>query len=240
MEAASIAPEAWTPEAEQRLKHPRHRGRYWPDDAGQKRHALVSAGNGEGRIYWLVDAASRRVEGAKFLAYGDKGSLPVLDVWSELATGRSVEQALEIAPLEIAGVLGVTEASWSPDMSFLRDLKARVFEAARQLEVPELPAIRPYVRKPRTEMDERDLAWLPLGAPQKIRKVQHEMARCLRARTGHGERDAEVYNVRRDLEVEVLFAADVKPEERPLLLQFMQDAGRGALHPGLEFREVQR
>lgn len=224
-----------TPEARARLLSPHRRGRFWPDQAADRRLGLLTASGEQATVYWLVDPKTRTIQETRFLAYGDNTSVPIIDSFCEMAEHLTLEQACSLANRQIADDLGY-ESVAEGEFAFLEKLRGRIISAS--LEIPEPNLAKPYRRKSRELMDDSDRAWLPLSAPAKIVALQKEIASCLQKRTHISPELVEVYNVHNDLAVSLRFHPQVPRQERPTLLKFLNEACRSSLHPSLNIHEV--
>jgi NifU-like protein involved in Fe-S cluster formation len=222
--------------ADERLRHPRTRGAFLPVDAARRQLGLlaVSDAAGQARISWLVDLDTRIIEDARFLAFGALASHPLTDAFTELVRGRTVTDACALTLDQVESLLRddpLTPAVPAGAADFIRDLQARAEVAAPALTLLPRPADLPtYTRKRRQDWSAEDSAWLPLGLMQKMQRVQAQADRILGA--GFPGVTAEITGLHDDLQVEVRFAG-LAAEQVPTAGRMLQDALRGALHPGL-------
>ena len=222
-----------------RILKPGHRGRLTARDSAETQWGLVSANNGEGKLYCLVDMKDRMVKKARFLSFGALKSLPILDAFCELAGGRSLVAACATTRADLQGRISDMGAG-DADFAFLQDLQAQLLSNIETTVVePPLDLENlPYQRKAEKDMDERDRAWIPLGAPAKIIKLGEVAARVIIERTVFHPGDISIYDVARDFNVKVRFAAQVPRQQRPTLLQFIAEACRSDLHPHIQVSEA--
>lgn len=219
-----------------RIKGPTKRGRLTREDAAESRLGLVSAGNAEGRIYLLVDPAELTIEKARFLAYGKLESILAFDAICVLAEGRRLPELTLLSDVEMLEEIGMESEL---DFSWKEDLLSGIQDLEVQVEDPSADAPKIYKRKDKEDMNEQDLAWLPLSAPIKIAKVQEVVDAVIPERTNLPATAVEIFNVKRDLLVQLRFSDEVAPAQQPLLLQFVQEACRSALHPEVNVEEVE-
>jgi NifU-like protein involved in Fe-S cluster formation len=227
--------------AANRLRKPLRRGAFRPIDAARRQLALLTVADeqGQSRIYWLVDPPSRRIEDARFLAFGDLGSHPVADAFCEAVRGRTLDEmtAISLESLEAAlrdepNAPAFGDAGLAP-LGFVRELQVlAVAAAAAGLTVPPKPIEKQvYSRKREADWDQQDRAWLPLSLLRKIARVQQAVDAVLAAHTGRALR-AEISGLHDDFRCVVRFSG-LQAEEVPTLARQVEDRLKAAVHPGL-------
>lgn len=220
-----------------RIRSPRFRGKLTKLDSAETQMGLLDAGNGEGKAYLLVEPESGVVSKAKFLSFGQLKSIAALDVFCEKAVDRNV---LELHGLKAGDMAAECEGLNEGDFDFLSPIVDSLAEALPTMTVEEPVEDKPgaYKRKEKNEMNEVDQAWLPLGAPQKLSKLQAVVDRVVPERTEYSSDKVELYNLQRDLAVQVKFKDEVQTSHRPLILGFLDSAMKGELHPEITLEEV--
>lgn len=233
--------EQFSSHLQDRIKKPVCRGQFTAVDSAENQWGLLSVGNGEGKVYVLVNPETRRVEKAKFLAFGELTSILLLDAYCVLIVGRAVDQLPYLDQLDIVKELNLSPEDPSLDYSWISDFSQRLVAGLTGMKVEAPLEDKPgaYKRKEKEDMNEADLAWLPLGAPQKIVKVEELLKTVMPKRTAYTAQDVQLYNVERDLKVKVKFKDVVESTHRPLILGFIQEACRGELHPEMLVEEVE-
>ncbi len=226
-----------TAKALARLKKPRTRGSFQPIDAARRELGLLSVADagGQARIYWLVDLPTGTIVDARFLAFGDLGSHPIADAFSELVRGRTVDDACRLSGEQIDMALrdDPTAAAFGDPAAyvFVRDLQDRAERELPQVRLLPKPADAAiYVRKRKADWTPADEAWLPLNLLKKAAKVDAIAERALGERMV-GNATYRVDAINDDFRVVVRFSG-VPDEQVPTLCQFLQDALR-AIHPQL-------
>ena len=243
MIAPTHVPAGLSARALTRLRKPRSRGAFAPIDAARRQLGLLAVADrlGQMRISWLVDIATRVVEDARFLAFGDLGSHPLGDVLCESARGRTVADACQLTFEQLEALLRDDPATAAfpagrlPEA--LHDLQARALAAAETLVLLPKPAeVVKYERKRKQDWNDDDLKWLPLSLLKKIAAVQPTIARVLGERVG-GAAAWSVEGLHDDFHV-VLAIGGTEPEQLPTLAKLVEDALRQVLHPHLSVEAV--
>lgn len=222
----------------ERVRKPLFRGRLTSKDSAETQWGLVIAGNGEGKVYWLVEMNEKIVKKARFLSFGKIQSISLLDGFCELAEEKSLEKACSLSITEIAELIGENPAELDADV--IKDLQSQVLNniGSVVVEEPIEESEKGYQRKDERDMDEHDRAWIPLGAPDKIRKVNELLSRVLRERTSYGLEEVTLYDISRDFLIKIKYAEGVVVSERPTLTKFFAEACRSEIHPQLKVEEV--
>jgi NifU-like protein involved in Fe-S cluster formation len=231
-----MPPATMSAAARQRLKLPRTRGAFQAIDAARRQLGLLSVADGQGqaRIYWLVDLATRTIADARFLAFGDLTSHPVADAFTELVRARSVEEACRLdaatveAPLRdqaqepAFGTLGLAP------LDFLRDLQARALAELPLVKLLEKPEEKPlYQRKRKQDWTPEDERWFTLSLLRKIARIDAVAGAVLRQRLAGASLTIE--GLHDDFRVVMLFAG-LEAEQVPTVAQFIQDALHDQIH----------
>lgn len=234
---------ALSTKAQARLKKPRTRGAFKTVDAARRQLGLLSVADakGQGRLYWLVDPATSVIEDARFLAFGDLASHPVLDAFTELSRGNTVADACRLAPEQIDSLLRddpVTPAVPEETYAAVRDLQARAEAALPELEVPPLPAeVVRYVRKRKADWTAEDEAWLPLNLFKKAAAVEEILGAVLHEKLADRPVSWRLDGINDDFLVRIRFTG-LPAEEVPTLCRFLEDALRAQVHSQLSVEEV--
>jgi NifU-like protein involved in Fe-S cluster formation len=224
--------------AEARLRQPLRRGAFRPRDAARRRLGLLSVADGDGqaRIYWLVDLASQRIEDARFLAFGDLASHPIADAFCEEVRQRTVTEAcalpasaVELALRDDPATPAFGDAGLAP-LAFLADLQARALAALPAVELLPAPVEKiVYQRKREADWDAADRAWLPLSLLRKVGKADAVIGKALAERApGASHRIDGLHD---DFRV-VVRLDGVAADQAPTLGMLLADALH-VLHPGL-------
>jgi hypothetical protein len=222
---------------QERIRRPKNRGKLTQLDSAETQLGLLGAGNGEGKAYLLVEPDSGLVQKARFLAYGRLQTIAALDLFCEAAVEKNVLELNGLKASELAASCDGLEPS---DFDFLPPIIDDLAEALPTMTVEEPVEDKPgaYKRKEKNEMNESDLEWLPLGAPQKIAKLQIVIDEVIPERTEYKAKQVELYNVQRDLTVQLKFSEDVSSSHRPLVVGFLQSAMRADIHPEIIVEDV--
>lgn len=221
-----------------RLKKPRTRGAFMPVDAARRQLGLltVADGLGQARLYWLIDLATQEIADARFLAFGDLASHPVMDVFTELVRGRTVADACRLSAEQVEALLrdedgapAFGDAGLAP-LAFLRQLQERAEAALPAVTLLPKPADAPaYVRKRKADWTPADEAWLPLNLLKKAARVEAVIGEVLEKHRRAGVTH-RVDAINDDFRVLVRFGG--LPEEQvPTVAKFLEDALRGRCHP---------
>jgi NifU-like protein involved in Fe-S cluster formation len=224
--------------AEARLRQPLRRGTFRPRDAARRRLGLltVADGDGQARIYWLVDLASQRIEDSRFLAFGELTSHPVADAFCEEVRQRTVAEAcalpagaVELVLRDDPGVPAFGDAGLAP-LAFLADLQARALAALPAVELLPAPVEKiVYQRKREADWDATDRSWLPLSLLRKVGKADAVIAKALAEHApGASHRIDGLHD---DFRV-VLRLDGVVADQAPTLGLFLASALR-QIHPGI-------
>ena len=126
------------------------------------------------------------------------------------------------------------------DFEILGDLlkKLRTNLPKMQVSAPVQNQAGAYKRKAKEDMNEQDLSWLPLSAPQKIAKIEEIISKLVPERTSYLAQDLELYNVERDLKVMIRFNEKITIQHRALITQYLSEACQAQLHPEIIAIEV--
>lgn len=220
----------------ERLKKPRTRGTFQAIDAARRQLGLLSVADGQGqaRIYWLVDLATQIIVEARFLAFGTLASHPVADAFTACVRELRVEDAccLELAQVEMVlrdqstqpafGALGLEP------LDFLRDLQARALAELPQVKLLEKPEEKQvYQRKRKQDWTPEDERWFGLGLLRKIARIDAVAGGVLRQRLAQASFTIE--GLHDDFRVVMVFAG-MAAEQMPTATQFIQDALHDQIH----------
>lgn len=235
----------YPPVLQDRIRHPKFRGQLTKLDSAETQLGLLHAGNGEGTIYLLVDPKTSIVEKAKFLSYGKLSSILVFDTFCETIKGKPLEayDGIDIAHLKqlLLSELNTEELPFpEQDFETLEDILKKLRNGLPTMEVakPIEEKTGVYKRKAKEDMNENDLAWLPLSAPQKIAKVEEIIAHVVPERTSYLAEDVELYNIERDLNVFIRFSTNVQTQHKLLITQFLNEACQANCHPEIVISEA--
>jgi len=174
-----------TKTAEARLRKPQTRGAFRPIDAARRQLGLVqvSDGSGQAALSWLVDLDTKRVEDARFLAFGSAWSHPLADAFTQLTRGMTVAEACAIKPSSIEAMLrDRPDVASCPDseLAFIPDLQQRALAILPLVKLlPKQVEKQVYQRKRQQEWSDADKAWLPLSLLKKIKSVDEAVKRVL-------------------------------------------------------------
>lgn len=213
-------------------------------DSSETGLGLLSVGNEEGRLYWLVNDHSKIVERTTFLAYGKLESIPALDFFNEYAMNSHIEAACSA---DLNFITDKANSELEEDylkiehFTFLKDLQQKMLHALPHMKVAPPPekGKETYKRKDKKDMDEQDLAWLPLTAPKKIAKAEPYIHTCIKERGQLDPKLVSLYNIRNDLEIQLKFDSTIETEKIPTLIAFVEENLRSQLHPQISVNEVQ-
>jgi NifU-like protein involved in Fe-S cluster formation len=214
-----------------RLRAPARRGMFLPIDGARRERALLSVGNGQARIYWLVELATGRIDDARFLAFGDRWSHPVADAFSDLARGATVREvcALPAAQIDV-GLRDEPSVPSGADLTFVRQLQDAALAALPGLTVLEKPVEKAvYQRKREADWTTADRAWLPLSYLRKVGRVDGLIAATLADRLPGAVHRVEALHD--DLRIGVAIKGIDAPQ-KPTAARLLTDAVR-SIHPGL-------
>ncbi|MBA3936712.1 MAG: Fe-S cluster assembly protein SufB [Planctomycetes bacterium] len=218
-----------------RVRKPRTRGAFQPIDAARRELGLLSVGNGEARISWLVDLATGTIADARFLAYGSLASHAIADAFTELARGRTVADACLLTAEQVDSLLrddpltpACGDSALTP-FAFLSDLQAQAEHALPGVKLLPKPAEKVAYARPReADWTPEDRAWFTLSYLRKVARIDAIAARVLLARIGDGARQ-RIDKLNDDFRVVITFTG-MAAEQIPTAAQFVQDALRGELH----------
>jgi hypothetical protein len=218
-----------------RIRRPKLRGQFTTVDSSETQLGLLSAGDGEGKIYLLVDPKTSLVEKAKFLSYGALESILIFDAFCTVSIGRRVQDLSSI----LDAVFFKELEDVPLDFSGLKKCVQKLIDGLPKMVVSEPLDDKPgaYRRKAKEDMNEADLAWLPLSAPEKIARVEKLLAKTLRDKVQLAENLAKVYDLNRDLRLVITFDDQVESQHRALIVQFIQEACQSELHPEIQVEE---
>lgn len=221
--------------AEARLRAPRTRGAFRPIDAARRQLGLLQAADGQGQaaVSWLVDLETRRVEDARFLAFGSLWSHPAADAFTQLARGMTVDEACAIAPATVEAMLrdepGVPACPESV-LAFIPDLQRRALAALPLVKLLPKPVEKQvYQRKRQQDWSEADKRWLPLSLLKKIKAADDAVKRVLADKAPQATHRIE--GLHDDFRI-VCLVAGVSASERETLGLFLGSAIT-AIHPDL-------
>lgn len=224
-----------------RTKKPRTRGTFLPVDAARRQLGLLSVADGDGqaRLYWLVDLGSRIIEDARFLAFGDLASHAVMDAFTEAVRGRTVEDACRLSADQIEMLLR-GDAHGTPafaegiaPLAFLRGLQDAAEAALPAVKLLPRPIDAPaYVRARKADWSAEDQAWLPVTLFKKAAAVETIAAEVLRARVEDLGVTYRIDAINDDFRVVIAFAG-LPAEQAPTLAKFLEDALKARLHSHL-------
>lgn len=218
------------------VKSPSCRGQFTKQDSAETQFGLISAGNGEGKLYLLVEPSSFRVEKAKFLSFGKMSSILALEAYCLWAAGKTVAQLCHVSLGDLTEEINVEEGF---DIQMLRELGGalQVALSTMVVEAPIIESVENYRRKDKEHMSDLDLKWLPLSAPQKIALIEPLLSSTLLARTKLPLSAVSLYNVQMDLVVKLKFEDVVDHKERPLVMRFVESTLQAELHPEIRVEE---
>jgi NifU-like protein involved in Fe-S cluster formation len=222
---------------QERIRSPRFRGKLTKTDSAETQLGLLESGNGEGKAYLLVEPSTGVVQKARFLSFGRLKSIAAMDLFCEKAIDKNI---LELNSLGGAELTSSCEGMEEGDFDFLPPIAEGLAKALPDMIVEEPIEDKPgaYKRKEKNDMNDIDLEWLPLGAPQKIAKLQKVIDQVMPDRTEYLADKVELYNVQRDLTVQLKFAEEVASAHRPLIVGFLNSGFREELHPEITVEEV--
>lgn len=235
----------YPPVLQDRIRKPEFRGQLTQLDSAETQLGLLQASNSEGSIYLLVNPQTSIVEKAKFLSYGKLSSILVFDTFCESIKDQSLETYDEIDLDHLKHtLLAKLESEELPfpkdDFKTLEDILKKLRSSLPKMEVakPIEGKTGVYKRKAKEDMNEKDLAWLPLSAPQKIAKIEEVIAQVVPERTSYLAEDVELYNIERDLNVLISFSSKVQSQHKLLITQFIHEACQTHCHPEIVISEA--
>jgi len=214
-------------------------------DSAESQLGLLQAGNGEGTLYLLIDPQTSIAKKARFLSYGKLSSILIFDAFCEHIKDKAIETYDRVDYKLLQQLLleniDATELPFPQiDFETLDDLlkKLRANLPKMQVSAPIQNQVGAYKRKAKEDMNERDLNWLPLSAPQKIAQIEMIISKLVPERTSYLAEDLELYNVERDLNVMIRFNEKITPQHRALIIQYLSEACQAELHPEIIVSEV--
>ncbi|HEX3135459.1 MAG TPA: iron-sulfur cluster assembly scaffold protein [Planctomycetota bacterium] len=231
--------------AQGRLRKPRTRGAFAPIDAAKRQLGLlaVSDSAGQARLFWLVDLPTSTIADARFLAFGDLPSHPIMDAFTESVRGRTVVDACRLTAEQLEALLRddpVTPAFGDlglKPLAFLRELQDRAEALLPTVVLLPKPIERQvYQRKREADQSEADKAWFKLSLLKKIAKVDGISSRVLSERL-HGDAKLSIEGLHDDFRI-VVKLTGLAPEQVPTALQLIQDALHTEVHPDLLVEEL--
>ena len=235
----------YPPVLQDRIRKPKNRGQLTKVDSAESQLGLLQAGNVEGTIYLLVNPKTSVIERAKFLSYGKLSSILIFDVFCENAKGKSLEayDKIEINPLKDLLLYSI-ESDVLPfpehDFETLNHLLNKV-----RTDLPEMEVVEPtagktgvYKRKAKEDMNQQDLAWLPLSAPQKIAKVEELIQQVVPERTSYLAEDVKLFDIKRDLKVLISFKPKIETQHKALIKQHISESCQASLHSEIVISEA--
>jgi len=227
-----------------RLRKPRTRGAFAPIDAAKRQLGLLAVSDdaGQARLFWLIDLPTATIADARFLAFGDLASHPIMDAFTETVRSRTVSDACRLTPEQIEALLrddpmtpAFGEQGLKP-LAFLRDLQDRAEALLPTIALLPKPVERQvYQRKREADQSDTDKAWFKLSLLKKIGRVDAVAARVLRDLL-HPEATLSIEGLHDDFRV-VMTVSGLTPEQVPTALQLIQDALRTDVHPDLTVEE---
>ncbi len=224
-----------------RLKKPRTRGAFAPLDAARRQLGLLAVSDGEGqaRLYWLIDLATNTIEDSRFIAFGRLSSHPLMDAFSELSRGRTVSDAASLSIEQIDSLLRddpLTPSCDPREGDFIRDLQARALAALPAVRILPKPQEKvSYQRKRKQDWSPADEAWLPLSLLKKIAQVDRLLSELLP--TFAPGATAAIEGLHDDFRVVVTFTG-LAQEQIPTVCQMLTDALHSRLHPALRLENT--
>lgn len=239
------SPPPLPPKVLARTRKPRTRGTFLPVDAARRQLGLLSVADagGQARLYWLVDLASTVIQDARFLAFGDLASHAVMDAFTELVRGRTVEDACRLSAEQVEMLLRDDHgtpafADGLARLGFLRDLQDAAERALPTVRLLPRPVDAPtYVRARKADWSAEDEAWLPLSLFKKAAAVEGVAAEVLRARVEGLGVTYRIEAINDDFRVRIAFAG-LPPEQAPTLAKFLEDALKARIHQQLVVETV--
>ena len=221
-----------------RTRKPRTRGTFLPVDAARLQLGLLSVADagGQARLYWLVDLGTQVIEDARFLAFGDLTSHAVMDAFTELVRGRTVEDACRLSAEQIEILLRGDEhgapafADGLAPLTFVRELQDAAERALPAVTLLPRPIDAPaYVRKRKADWSAEDQSWLPLTLIKKAAAVEAIAAEVLSARVEGLGVTYRIDAINDDFRVVIAFAG-LPAEQAPTLAKFLEDALKVRVH----------
>ena len=230
--------------AEERLRHPRTRGVFAPIEAARRQLGLLAVADdqGQARIGWLIDLETTTIADARFLAFGDLASHPIVDAFTELCRGRTVAEACALSAADVEAKLRDDPATPAfgamglKPLSFIRDLQRRAAAVLPTVVLLPKPVEKQvYKRKRELDWSAADKTWFALSLLKKIGRVDSISGRVLRDRL-HGEAKLSIEGLHDDFRIMVKLTG-LAPEQVPTALQLIQDALKTEVHPDLSVVE---
>lgn len=227
-------------ELQQRIKSPAKRGFFDSIEANEKKLALVTAGNIEGKIYLLVQGPEGKIQDAKFLSYGQLEVIPVLDIFCESSIKSTVQEVCSLSLDQLLQNLQIENVQFNhPD--FFSDLQNQLLTAVGKLD---LNLYLPRTDKEKSPAPSKLLdksGWLSLPAPKKIVYANEVLKDVLKARTVYGENTVSIYDiVSEGTEVVLSFDISIPVDKKDLMMEFIRSEFCARLYPALTVREQNR
>ena len=232
------APSVMSERAQSRLRAPRTRGRFAGIDAARRQLGLLEVADSTGQAHasWLIDLTTGTIADSRFLAFGDRASHPIADVFTETVRGRTVAEAAAITADQLDSLLRddpLTPAFGDLEpFAFVRDLQERALAALPNVVLmPPPPEAQSYQRKRKADWTQADAAWLPKSLLMKIAAVDAAAAPILAGLVpGAG---LAIDGLHDDLRLIVRFTG-IDPASAPTIALALCDRLRPLIHPDLQ------
>ena len=224
------------------IKKPQYRGNLTSIDSSETQFGLISAGNGEGKVYCLINPKTKIIERVRFLSYGSIQSVSVLDMFCDQINGTHIESACSQSTAYLKSKCHEKYGDDSfntEDFFFLTEIQKKL-----ELSIPTMVISPPpekgkegYKRKDKKDMDANDLSWLPLPAPEKISRCETVVKDTLNSKTDLTIDSVSLYNVEKDLQVIITFKDTVETSQKALITAFIQENMHANCHPQIQVKE---
>lgn len=226
------------------IKKPLCRGKLTNIDSSETGFGLIDAGNGEGKVYCLINPKTKIVENVRFLSYGKLETISILDLFCEQIKNSHIEAA---CALDAKYLKLKADEKFESDylqleyFSFLKSIQENLLNAVPNMVITPAPekGKEMYRRKDKKDMDEHDLKWLPLTAPEKITLCESVIIETLKTKTDLATSDVKLYNVQKDLQVIIEYDDNVEISKRALVTAFIQENMHSQHHPQIQVSERQ-
>jgi NifU-like protein involved in Fe-S cluster formation len=229
----ATAPSQLSQKATTRLRKPKTRGTFQPIDAARRQLGLLAVADGQGqaRLFWLIDLGTQVIEDARFLAFGTLASHPLMDAFTEMVRGRTVADACALLADQVESLLRddpLTPACNPADITFIHDLQQRALAELPSVQLLPKPVEKvSYQRKRKQDWTSLDEAWLPLSLLKKIGTVDSLIQAALPPGAS-----LSIDGLHDDFRIIATFAG-LAPEQIPTLCQQLTDLLRGRIHPDI-------
>jgi len=226
------------------IKKPQSRGKLTSIDSSETGFGLIDAGNAEGKVYCLINPKTKIIENVRFLSYGKLETISILDLFCEQIKSSHIEAACSLNTTylkEKADEKFNCDYLQIENFSFLKNIQENLLNAVPNMVITPPPekGKEGYRRKDKKDMNEDDLKWLPLTAPEKITRCENVISETLKNKTDLPGDSIKLYNVQKDLQVIIEYDNNVELSKRALVTAFIQENMHSNCHPQIQVTERQ-